>query len=172
MPLVSNMPLCPSTCCAFLKPVLNCSVRVALFRDKTRQEVKAGKKAGRFGFGKTHLVTRCVCLHIPFLHNLHFCSATLLIFCKANKFNARFAFPRWPEWESTSHLTQVRTWCADHLFFFFFPPARVHTYPARELRLCPAAWLPKATTLLPVPRYQPVESRLWVLWRKGGERWS
>lgn len=46
---------------------------------------------------------------------------------------------------------------------------RVRTYPARVLRPCPAAWLPKATTLSPVPRYQPVESRLEALWGKGRE---
>lgn len=101
--------------------------------------MKAGKKAGHFGFWKTRLVTRWICLRISFLHNLHFCSATLLIFCKANEFNARFAFPQWPEWESTSHLTQARTWCADHLFFFINTCAHVPSQRAPSVSSCVAA---------------------------------
>lgn len=52
-------------------------------------------------------------------------------------------------------------------------PRRVHcsdTYPTRELRPCPAAWLPVATTPSQVPRCRPAEIRLEELCGEEGER--
>lgn len=120
--------------------------------------------SAHFWLKQTNAVARCMCLHVSFLHIFVLWpylpsakpmdSAHALLSCSAQD-------------EKACRIQHRRRLDACTTLFFFL--TRAHTYPARELRLCPAAWLPKATTPLPAPRYRPVESHLWVLWGKGGE---
>lgn len=94
--------------------------------------------------------------------NLFFLPEPLLILCNANEFIAHF-------WQlSTSgqeeKVLQIYKHSYDLIYeydcHFFFLGTCVGTYPTRVLHPCPAALLPKAMTLLPLPRCQPVEIHL------------